>query len=110
MGRLSDLLDRRGPLTAGETLTVLRPLAAALAAIHRHGLVHGNLSAAVVWFDDSGRPLLGGLAAGLLAAHAVPGRDAAPQRAADLAPECARGAALRSPLTCSPLVRSRCSA
>ncbi len=93
VGRLSDLLDRRGPLTAGETLTVLRPLAAALAAIHRHGLVHGNLSAAVVWFDDSGRPLFGGLAAGLLAAHAVPGRDAAPQRAADLAPECARGAA-----------------
>ena len=91
-GRLSDLLERRGPLSVGETLTVLRPLAAALAAIHRHGLLHGNLGAAVVGFDRSGRPLLGGLAAGLIAAHAE--IDGPAQDAADLAPEVARGAAL----------------
>ena len=91
-GRLSDLLQRRGPLSVGETLTVLRPLAAALAAIHRHGLLHGNLGAAVVGFDRSGRPLLGGLAAGLIAAHAE--IDGPAQDAADLAPEVARGAAL----------------
>ena len=90
-GRLSDLLDRRGSLSVGETLTVLRPVAAALAAIHRHGLVHGNLGAAVVGFDDAGRPLLGGLAAGLIAAHAQ--TDGPAQDAADLAPEVARGAA-----------------
>ena len=91
-GRLSDLLERRGPLSVGETLTVLRPLAAALAAIHRHGLLHGNLGAADVGFDRSGRPLLGGLAAGLIAAHAE--IDGPAQDAADLAPEVARGAAL----------------
>src|SRR5664279_2304132 len=90
-GRLCDLLERRGRLAVGETLTVLRPLAAALAAIHRHGLVHGNLSGAAVWFDDAGRPLLGGLAAGLIAAHAQ--TDGPAQDAADLAPEVARGAA-----------------
>ena len=91
-GRLSDLLERRGSLSVGETLTVLRPLAAALAAIHRHGLLHGNLGAAVVGFDRSGRPLLGGLAAGLIAAHAE--TDGPAQDPADLAPEVARGAAL----------------
>src|SRR5664279_711087 len=91
-GRLSDLLERRGSLSVGETLTVLRPLAAALAAIHRRGLLHGNLGAAVVGFDRSGRPLLGGLAAGLIAAHAE--TDGPAQDAADLAPEVARGAAL----------------
>ena len=92
-GRLCDLLERRGRLAVGETLTVLRPLAGALAAIHRHGFVHGNLSAAAVWFDDSGRPLLGGLAAGLIAAHAAPEVDGPPNGAADLAPEVARGGA-----------------
>ena len=91
-GRLSDLLERRGPLSVGETLTVLRPVTAALAAIHRHGLLHGNLSAAGVGFDDSGRPLLGGLAAGLIAAQAE--TDGPAQDAADLAPEVARGAAV----------------
>ncbi len=90
-GQLSDLLGRRGSLSVGETLTVLRPVAAALAAIHRHGLVHGNLGAGVVGFDDAGRPLLGGLAAGLIAAHAQ--TDGPAQDAADLAPEVARGAA-----------------
>ena len=63
---------------------MLRPVAAALAAIHRHGLVHGNLGAAVVGFDAAGRPLLGGLAAGLIAAHVR--SDGPAQDAADLAP------------------------
>jgi len=91
-GRLGDLLERRGRLPASETLTVLRPLADALTAIHGAGLVHGNVSAESVWFDRSGRPMLGGLAAGLAAAQAATHGDAPPEGARDLAPEVARGA------------------
>ena len=91
-GRLGDLLERRGRLPPSETLTVLRPLADALTAIHGAGLVHGNVSAESVWFDRSGRPMLGGLAAGLAAAQAATHGDAPPEGARDLAPEVARGA------------------
>jgi serine/threonine protein kinase len=43
-GDLAALLVRRGRLTAGETLTVLLPMAAALATAHERQIVHGDLS------------------------------------------------------------------
>lgn len=91
-GRLSELLDRRGRLTPAETLTVLRPLASTLEAIHERGLAHGNLASESVWFDADGRPLLGGLATGLAVASAAAEELAPPAAPADLAPEVARGA------------------
>lgn len=57
-GSLSDLLDRRGRLSPGELVTLIGPLAQALAAAHRAGLPHGHLGAGDVVFTADGRPLL----------------------------------------------------
>ncbi len=88
-GDLADLLGRRGRLTAGETLTVLLPLAAALATAHERQIVHGDLSARNVLFDKAGRPLLSDLGAGRAASEG--GRPVA-VTPPDAAPELARGA------------------
>lgn len=87
-GDLSDLLSRRGRLTPAETLTVLLPLAAALATAHEREIVHGDLSAANVVFDGAGRPLLADLGAGRAAAESGRPVTATP---CDAAPELARG-------------------
>lgn len=87
-GDLSDLLDRRDRLSPGETLTVLLPLAAALATAHERGIVHGDLSAQNILFDRAGRPLLADLGAGRAAAEGGGPVAATPT---DAAPELARG-------------------
>ena len=61
-GSLAALVAARGRLDVPEVVTVLTPLAGALADLHEGGLVHGDVSAANVLFDESGRPLLGDLA------------------------------------------------
>ncbi len=88
-GSLAELLSRRGPLNQGETLTVLIPLADALAAAHERDILHGDISAANVLFDGDGRPLLADLGAARAAAEL-----SAPVAvtATDVAPEVARGA------------------
>ena len=87
-GNLAGLLDRRRMLGAGETLTVLLPLAAALATAHERQIVHGDLSAANVIFDKAGRPLLADLGAGRAAVElSIP----VATTACDAAPELARG-------------------
>jgi hypothetical protein len=60
-GSLARLLTLRGPLTAGEVVTVAVPLAQALADVHARGLVHGDVTPANVLFTSDGRPLLGDL-------------------------------------------------
>lgn len=45
---LRSLLASRGPLTELDTLVTLRPVASALAAAHRRGLVHGDVASAHV--------------------------------------------------------------
>jgi hypothetical protein len=60
-GSLASLLRRRGRLRPGEVVTVLAPVAAALAHAHDMGLVHGDVSAANVLFTAEGRPLLADL-------------------------------------------------
>lgn len=42
----------------GEAVTILAPLALALAELHRVGVAHGRLRAGAVLFDDTGAPVL----------------------------------------------------
>jgi hypothetical protein len=58
---LDDVLRERETLAAGEVVTVLVPVAEAIAAAHRRGVGHGGVDAAAVRFDGTGRPLLAGL-------------------------------------------------
>ncbi len=57
-GSLAGLLASRDRLSAPETVTILAPLATALAAAHARGLVHGDLTPANILFSGDGRPLL----------------------------------------------------
>ena len=43
-GTLTRLLERREPLSLGELVTLISPLAQALAILHRAGLTHGNVT------------------------------------------------------------------
>ena len=60
-GSLADLLGRRGRLSPGEVVTVVAPVAVALAAAHALGVVHGAVSPDSVQFSAQGMPLLSGL-------------------------------------------------
>ena len=83
-GRLAELVRRRGPLSVGETVTVLLPVAAALAELHDKQVRHGWVCPESIWFDARGRPLLGATAMGMAVADvAGPGALGC----ADVAPE-----------------------
>ncbi|MFP5345417.1 MAG: serine/threonine-protein kinase [Actinomycetes bacterium] len=60
-GSLAALVGARGPLEPGEVVTVLTPLATALADLHDRGLVHGDVSPGNILFAEDGRPLLSDL-------------------------------------------------
>jgi len=57
-GDLAELLRVRQCVEAGEAVTVLAPIAAALARMHAAGVAHGNLSARSVLFRDDGSPTM----------------------------------------------------
>jgi serine/threonine protein kinase len=57
-GSLRGLVDARGVLTSGETVSLLVPLAQALGRLHALGLVHGDVSPDNVLLDADGRPRL----------------------------------------------------
>jgi eukaryotic-like serine/threonine-protein kinase len=61
---LSSRLLRDGPLRGDELLRVLRELADALDAVHRAGLVHGDVKASNVMLDQQGRVILMDFGAG----------------------------------------------
>ena len=65
-GTLQDMVQRVGPLSPGQAVTVLVPIAQALACLHREGVVHGDVSPANVLFGVDGSPALAdlGVAAG----------------------------------------------
>jgi hypothetical protein len=64
------------PEVAGQAVTVLAPVATAVAALHQADLAHGGIDAASVMVDADGRPRLGG--AGVAAAlHALAPREVA---------------------------------
>ncbi|WP_158293267.1 protein kinase [Kribbella sp. VKM Ac-2500] len=57
-GTLTALLQRRGPLSLDELVTLISPLAQGLAAMHRADLTHTRLSSDNIMFDADGRPVL----------------------------------------------------
>lgn len=57
-GSLPELLADRPALAPGEVVTIGVALAAALTALHRRGLTHGEVTADDVVFTAEGRPLL----------------------------------------------------
>jgi len=71
-GSAADLVAVRGPVDLGEAVTVLAPVASALAHLHALGIAHGDVSPANVLFTAEGLPKLGDL--GLAGLVGVPGR------------------------------------
>jgi hypothetical protein len=57
-GNLATVLEVRGRLPAPEVVTVLAPIAAALAAAHARDLIHADITPANILFTAEGRPLL----------------------------------------------------
>ncbi|MDQ2783357.1 MAG: protein kinase [Actinomycetota bacterium] len=60
-GSLHDVIALRGTLPVGEVVTVVAPLATALAHLHRAGIVHADVSPGNVLFTISGKPMLADL-------------------------------------------------
>ena len=60
-GSLAQVLAHRHLLSPGEVVTVLHPVASALAELHRCGVVHGDLSTGNIVFRSDGMPLLADL-------------------------------------------------
>ena len=60
-GSLTEVVAARGHLSPGETVTVIAPIAEALAGLHDLGVVHGDLSPGNVLLDSLGRPSLADL-------------------------------------------------
>ncbi|HEV7172236.1 serine/threonine-protein kinase [Pedococcus sp.] len=60
-GSLWSAVRARGHLSVGESVTVLVPVARALAGLHAMGVVHGDVSPRNVLLQRSGRPVLSDL-------------------------------------------------
>ncbi|MFF2840413.1 serine/threonine protein kinase [Paenarthrobacter sp. NPDC057981] len=60
-GSLANLVSGRRRLSVGETVTVLTPIAQALAYLHSRGVVHGDVSPGNVLLTAVGMPLLADL-------------------------------------------------
>ncbi len=57
-GSLAGLVAARGPLSVGECVTVLTPLAQVLGYLHAEGVAHRDVSPGNVLFTAQGKPLL----------------------------------------------------
>lgn len=60
-GSLHHLVTVRGRLAIGETVTILTPVAQALAYLHSQSVLHGDVSPGNVLFTPEGKPLLADL-------------------------------------------------
>lgn len=60
-GSLAQLVSARGRLSVGETVTVLTPIAQALAYLHAKGFTHSDVSPGNVLFTGQGKPMLSDL-------------------------------------------------
>ncbi|MDN4644456.1 serine/threonine-protein kinase [Arthrobacter sp. PsM3] len=69
-GSLGQLVAGRGNLGPGETVTVLTPIAQALAYLHSQGFTHGDVSPGNVLFTAHGKPLLADLGVARMVADA----------------------------------------
>ncbi|GAA1339670.1 serine/threonine-protein kinase [Arthrobacter roseus] len=78
-GSVGQLVAARGPLPVGEVVTMLTPIAQALAYLHENGVTHGDVSPGNVLFTSEGMPLLSDLGVSRLlgeaagAEHGTPG-------------------------------------
>ena len=70
-GSLAALVAGRGRLGAGETVTVLTPIAQALAYLHAQGFTHGDIAPGNVLFTAHGKPLLADLGVARMVADAA---------------------------------------
>ena len=71
---LARLLIERGGIEPGEAVTILAPLVATVAELHRAGVAHGALRLSNVLFDEAGAPVLVGFGGAVLLGP-VPGQD-----------------------------------
>lgn len=71
-GSLATLVGSRGRLGPGETVTVLTPIAEALAYLHGQGFTHGDVAPGNVLFTADGKPLLADLGVARMVADAAP--------------------------------------
>lgn len=85
-GSLGQLIAGRGSLGPGETVTVLTPIAQALAYLHGHGFTHGDVSPGNVLFTAHGKPLLADLGVARMVADATAVTDAGTEGFRDPAP------------------------
>ncbi|AXB47456.1 serine/threonine-protein kinase [Amycolatopsis albispora] len=111
---LAQLVERNGPLSAEDTVTIGLTLSAALATAHEAGIVHGGVHPGNVLFRETGEPLISDFGVVLRAAFprdVLPGleftapetvRDGTVDEAADLY---GLGAVLRFALTGEPPFR-----
>jgi hypothetical protein len=72
-GSLEGVVRARGHLSVGESVTILAPVARALAGLHGRGVVHGDVTPGNVLLERTGRPLLADLGVATLAGE-VPGQ------------------------------------
>ncbi|MBM7782888.1 hypothetical protein JOD47_003056 [Arthrobacter tumbae] len=70
-GSLLNLVTARGRLGVGECITVLAPIAQALAYLHSSSTQHGDVSPGNVLFTAEGKPLLADLGVGRLLGEAA---------------------------------------
>lgn len=84
---LATVRRARGPWTPGEVVTVVVPLAEALAALHDAGLAHGDVAPANVMLRPDGRPVLVDLVCADGPDEAGTPGLAAPERPAGATPE-----------------------
>lgn len=85
-GSVGQLVAGRGSLGAGETVTVLTPIAQALAYLHGQGFTHGDVSPGNVLFTAHGKPLLADLGVARMVADATAVADAGTEGFRDPAP------------------------
>ncbi len=85
-GSAGALVAGRGTLGPGETVTVLTPIAQALAYLHGQGFTHGDVSPGNVLFTAHGKPLLADLGVARMVADATAVADAGTEGFRDPAP------------------------
>ncbi len=88
---LAQLLDAQGPLSVEETRGIGLDLCSALAAVHRHGLIHGDVKPENVLREVSGRVVLADF--GATREFATAGTEIVSGTLQYLPPEVLRGAA-----------------
>ena len=85
-GSAADLVAGRSRLSAGETVTILTPIAQALEYLHSQGFTHGDVSPGNVLFTAHGKPLLADVGVARMVADAGGDRLAGTEGFSDPAP------------------------